>query len=83
MKQDFKEIFGSMLHVFFCNFLRSSGLNRAHSDMDEKISSPCSSQRTKLSLIVKTDDVTSGRGGGGGGSARVVMGGLRANGFKR
>ena len=53
-----------MLHVFFCNFLRSSGLNRAHSDMDEKISSPCSSQRTKLSLIVKTDDVTSGRGGG-------------------
>ena len=34
-------------------------------------------------MIVKTDDVTSGRGVGGGGSARVVMGGLRANGFKR
>ena len=63
MKQDFMEIFGSMLHFFFYLFLRSSRLNRTHSGTDEKISSPCSSQRKKLSLTVKTDDVTSGRRG--------------------
>ena len=44
-------------------FLRSSRLNRTHSGMDEKISSPCSSQRTKLSLTVQTDEVRSGRRG--------------------
>ena len=48
---------------FFGLFLRPSRLNRTHSGMDERISSPCSSQRTKLSFIVKTDDVTSGRRG--------------------
>ena len=48
---------------FFGLFLRSSRLNRTHSGTDEKISSPCSSQRKKLSLTVQTDDVTSGRRG--------------------
>ena len=59
----FQGNFGSMLHFFFCLFLLSSRLNRTHSGTDEKISSPCSSQRKKLSLTVKTDDVTSGRRG--------------------
>ena len=54
---------GQCYLFFFCLFLRSSRLNRTHSGMDEKFSSPCSSQRTKLSLTVQTDDVTSGRRG--------------------
>ena len=65
MKQDFHGNFrvNVTFFFFFCLFLRSSRLNRTHSGMDEKISSPCSSQRKKLSLTVKTDDVTSGRRG--------------------
>ena len=63
VKQDFQGNFRVNVTCFFAFFLRSSGLNRAHSGMDEKISSPCSSQRTKLSLTVQTDDDTSGRRG--------------------
>ena len=63
MKQDFHGNFRVNVTFFFCLFLRSSRLNRTHSGTDEKISSPCSSQRKKLSLTVKTDDVTSGRRG--------------------
>ena len=59
----FSRKFSGQCYMFFCLFLRSSGLNCAHSGMDEKISSPFSSQRTKLSLTVQTDDVTSGRRG--------------------
>ena len=64
MKQDFRGNFRvNVTFFFFCLFLRSSRRNRTHSGTDEKISSPCSSQRKKLSLTVKTDDVTSGRRG--------------------
>ena len=62
MKQDFHGNFRSVLHVF-CLFLRSFRMNRTHSGMDEKISSLCSSQRTKLPLTLKIDDVASGRRG--------------------
>ena len=64
MKQDFHGNFRvNVTFFFFCLFRRSSRLNRTHSGTDEKISLLCSSQRKKLSLTVKTDDVTSGRRG--------------------
>ena len=64
VEQDFMGIFGSTLHVvFFCPFLRSSSLNHAHSAMVWKIFSPYTSQMTKFSFTVKTDDVTSDRRG--------------------
>ena len=44
---------------FFFLFLRSPWLNRAHFGMVWRIPLPCISQGTTLSLVVKTDDVTS------------------------
>ena len=48
-------------YMVFCLFLRCPWLNSAHSGVVWKISSLCTSLRTKLSLITTTDDVTSGR----------------------
>ena len=61
MKQDFHGNFQVKFTWFFPVFLWCPWLNCAHSGMFWKISSLCTSQRTKLSLTIKTDDVTSGR----------------------
>ena len=47
--------------MVFCLFLQSPQLNRAHSGMDGKISLPCTSYETKLSLTIKIDDIISGK----------------------
>ena len=61
VKQDLHGNFRVNVTMFFPLFLRSPRLNRAHSGIDGKIPSLCTNQRTKLSLTVKPDDVTSGR----------------------
>ena len=53
--------FSDQCYIVFCLFLWCPWLNYAHSGMVWKISSLCTSKRTKLSLTIKTDDVTSGR----------------------
>ena len=58
IEQDFHGYFQVNLAWFFCLFLRGPWLNCAHAGMVWKISSLCASWRTKLSLTVKTDDVT-------------------------
>ena len=71
---------GSMLHGFFFLFLWCPWLNCAHSGIVCKISSLCASKRTKLSVTIKTDDVTSGRKDVDP-HARTVTGGSGANGL--
>ena len=61
IEQDFHGDFQANVTWFFCLFLRCPWLNCAHSGMVWKISSLCTSLRTKLSLTVKTDHVTKGR----------------------
>ena len=61
VKQDLHGNFRVNVTLCFPLFLRSPRLNRAHSGIDGKISSPCTRKRTKLSLTVKSDDVKSGR----------------------
>ena len=53
--------FSGKCYVVFCLFLPCPWLNCVHSDMVWKISSLGTSKQTKLSLTIKTDDVTRGR----------------------
>ena len=71
--------FSGQCYIVFCLFLWCPWLNYAHSGMVWKISSLCTSKRTKLSLTIKTDDVTSGREDVG--SAWAVTGCSGANGL--
>ena len=61
-------------HLVFCLFL-PPWLNCTHSGKNLKISSPCRSKLTKLSLTVKTDDVWTS------GSTRAVTGGSGVHGL--
>ena len=62
MKQHFHHIFGGWLYIAFCLFLQPSWLNWADSGIGLKDLFPdCTSLMTKLSLTVKTDDLTSNR----------------------
>ena len=62
VEQDFHGHFQvNVTMMVFCLFLQRPWLKSTHSGMVWKISSLCTSLQTKLSLTVKTDDVTSGR----------------------
>ena len=62
VEQDFHGNFQvNVTCFFFCLFLWCPWLNWPHSVMVWKISSLCTSQWTKLSLTIKTGDVTNGR----------------------
>ena len=80
VEQDFHGNFQGNVKWFFCLLHWCRWLNCAHSGMICKISSLCTSKWAKLSLTIKTDDVTSGKKGRK--SARVVTGGSGVNGLK-
>ena len=66
-----------MVFAFFSRLLEKIMLILAW--FESSISSPCKCQMTKLSLLLKTGDIT--RGKKGNGSAWVTTGGLETNGF--
>ena len=72
LKENFKWHF-----AFFFHLLEKIMLILAW--FKSSISSPCKCQMTKLSLLLKTGDIT--RGKKGNGSAWVTTGGLETNGF--
>ena len=61
VEQDFHENFRITVTSFSLHFFWPLWLHHAHSGMVWKISIPCTSKPTKLSLNVKTDDVIGGR----------------------
>ena len=61
VEQDFHENFRITVTYFSLHFFWPPWLHHAHSGMVWKISIPCTSKPTKLSLNVKTDDVIGGR----------------------
>ena len=61
VEQDFHGNFQVNVTWVFCLFLRCPWLNRAHSGLVLKISSLCTSYRTRMSSTIETVDVPTGR----------------------